>query len=140
VSFIHSKHGKPSKSASNLHDVVGQAIKNIGNMEVDPKLFLKKHKEKFRKNYNYGLLKRTRKSIPGKFEDYLYGLRQDYRFNRRCIICCSFISKKTIEKEFKKIQKGINVAGNITQLYWILSSFMHAAKEAGIHPIVYCQE
>lgn len=140
VSFIHSKHGKPSKSASNLHDVVGQAIKNIGNMEVDPKLFLKKHKEKFRKNYNYGLLKRTRKSIPGKFEDYLYGLRQDYRFNRRCIICCSFISKKTIEKEFKKIQKGISVAGNITQLYWILSSFMHAAKEAGIHPIVYCQE
>lgn len=140
VSFIHSKHGKPSRSASNLHEVVGQAIKNIGNMDIEPKIFLKKYKEKFRKNYSGGLISRTRKSLPGKFEDYLYRVRQDYRFNRRCIICCSFISKKMIEKEFVKIQKGKAVAGNITQLYWILSSFVHAAKEAGIHPIVYCQE
>lgn len=140
VSFIHSKHGKPSRSASNLHEVVGQAIKNIGNMDIEPKIFLKKYKEKFRKNYSGGLISRTRKSLPGKFEDYLYRVRQDYRFNRRCIICCSFISKKMIEKEFVKIQKGKAVAGNITQLYWILSSFVHAAKEAGVHPIVYCQE
>lgn len=140
VSFIHSKHGKSSRSASNLHEVVGQAIKNIGNMDIEPKIFLKKYKEKFRKTYNGGLLNRTRKSLPGKFEDYLYRVRQDYRFNRRCIICCSFISKKMIEREFRKIQKGKAVAGNITQLYWILSSFVHAAKEAGIHPIVYCQE
>lgn len=32
ITFIHSKHGDPSTSASNLHDVVGQAIKNLGYM------------------------------------------------------------------------------------------------------------
>lgn len=32
ISFIHSKHGSTSTSASKLHDVVGQGIKNLGNM------------------------------------------------------------------------------------------------------------
>ncbi|EEH0842699.1 hypothetical protein GO373_004563, partial [Salmonella enterica subsp. enterica] len=32
INFIHSKHGLVSTSASNLHDVVGQAVKNLGYM------------------------------------------------------------------------------------------------------------
>lgn len=140
VSFIHSKHGSVSKSASNLHDVVGQAIKNIGNMDIDTRIFLtKKYRDKFTNNYRDGAISRIRKELPGAFSDYLTDLREDYRFNRRCIICCSFISKDLIEKEFKKIQDRKRVAGNITQLFWILSSFMHAVREAGIRPIVYCR-
>lgn len=140
VSFIHSKYGAVSKSASNLHDVVGQAIKNIGNMDIDPKTFLaKKYGEKFSTNYRGGAIPRIRKALPGIFHDYLTDLREDYRFNRRCIICCSFISKTLIEEEFKKIQDKKRVAGNVTQLFWILSSFMHAVREAGIRPIVYCR-
>ncbi|MDF0548011.1 hypothetical protein P0O97_06395 [Klebsiella aerogenes] len=32
ICFIHSKHGDKSTSASKLHDVVGQGIKNLGYM------------------------------------------------------------------------------------------------------------
>lgn len=32
ICFIHSKHGDESTSASKLHDVVGQGLKNLGNM------------------------------------------------------------------------------------------------------------
>ena len=93
VSFIHSKHGDVSKSASNLHDVVGQAIKNIGNMDIDLRSFSKKYDGKLSQNYRFGTMPRIRKSLKGDFKSYLTELRQDYRFNKRCIICCSFLSK-----------------------------------------------
>ncbi|TOJ01974.1 hypothetical protein CGI47_24710, partial [Vibrio parahaemolyticus] len=35
IAFIHSKHGDETTSASKLHDVVGQGIKNLGNMFFD---------------------------------------------------------------------------------------------------------
>ncbi|MDD2153476.1 hypothetical protein NPS52_22965 [Pseudomonas putida] len=139
VSFIHSKHGDVSRSASNLHDVVGQAIKNIGNMDLDLRAFNRKYDEKILTNYRDGTMPRTRKKIPGDFKSYLTELRQDYRFNKRCIICCSFLSKTLIEREFDKLHKGAPVPGNITQMFWILSSFVHATKEAGASPIIYCQ-
>lgn len=139
VSFIHSKHGDVSRSASNLHDVVGQAIKNIGNMDLDLRTFNRKYDEKILTNYRDGTMPRIRKKIPGDFKSYLAELRQDYRFNKRCIICCSFLSKALIELEFEKLQKGVPVPGNITQMFWILSSFIHATKEAGASPIIYCR-
>ncbi|HEP8993711.1 hypothetical protein PSOLE_10400 [Pseudomonas oleovorans subsp. oleovorans] len=139
VSFIHSKHGDVSKSASNLHDVVGQAIKNIGNMDLDLRTFIRKYDEKILTNYRDGTMPRIRKKIPGDFKIYLTELRQDYRFNKRCIICCSFLSKALIESEFGKLHRGVRVPGNITQMFWILSSFVHATKEAGASPIIYCR-
>lgn len=139
VSFIHSKHGDMSKSASNLHDVVGQAIKNIGNMDIDLRAFGKKYDNKFLLNYRDGTMPRVRRKLHGDFKKYLAELRQDYRFNKRCIICCSFLSRAQIESEFTKLQKGMRVPGNITQMFWILSSFVHATKEAGVSPIIYCR-
>jgi hypothetical protein len=139
VSFIHSKHGDVSKSASNLHDVVGQAIKNIGNMDLDLRAFSKKYDDKLVINYRDGTMPRIRKKLRGNFKTYLTELRQDYRFNKRCIICCSFLSKRLIVSEFGKLQMGLRVPGNITQMFWILSSFVHATKEAGVSPIIYCR-
>lgn len=138
VSFVHSKHGDVSKSASNLHDVVGQAIKNIGNMDIDFRAFSKKYDDKLIKNYRDGTMPRIRKSLGGNFKTYLAELRHDYRFNRRCIICCSFLSKSLVEHELNKLKNGLKVPGNITQMFWILSSFVHATKDAGVSPIIYC--
>ena len=139
VSFVHSKHGDVSRSASNLHDVVGQAIKNIGNMDIDLRAFNRKYDDKILNNYRDGKMPRVRKSLRGDFKSYLAEMRQDYRFNKRCVICCSFLSKGVVEREFGKLQRGVRVPGNITQMFWILSSFIHAAKEAGVSPVIYCQ-
>ncbi|MFL9557246.1 hypothetical protein [Acinetobacter baumannii] len=51
---------------------------------------------------------------------------------------CNFISKSKIENELRKLQQGQQVSGNITQWLWILSSFSHAAKDAGVFPMIYC--
>lgn len=139
VSFIHSKHGDVSKSASNLHDVVGQAIKNIGNMDLNLESFSKKFDNKLTGNYRDSVMPRIRKKTAVDFKNFLTELRQDFRFNKRCIICCSFLSKAQITNEFNKLLSGLNVPGNITQMFWILSSFVHATKEAGVSPIIYCR-
>jgi hypothetical protein len=51
ISFIHSKCGKVSNSASKLHDVVGQGIKNLGNMYFDTDFLISKVRTTFKKNY-----------------------------------------------------------------------------------------
>ncbi len=52
ICFIHSKHGCKSTSASNLHDVVGQGIKNLGYMYFNSSDFTDKIRTKLKKNYN----------------------------------------------------------------------------------------
>lgn len=143
ISFLHSKHGESSKSASNQHNVVGQGIKNLGNMYFDKNRFMKKNRTKFSKNYSNenikSNLKRLRKGDSSSLDSYLVSLLKDYSLHRKCILCCSFISKKEITAEFNKIKAGKIVRGNIVQLLWIISSFAHAAKEMHIIPLIYCK-
>lgn len=143
ICFIHSKHGDPSTSASNLHDVVGQGIKNLGNMYFDANAMLSKLAKTFGKDYKSGIgvqtkISRIRKGNVDDFEGYLTNLLKDYKLNRSCILCCSFLSISNITNEFTKIKNGKPVRGNIVQLLWIISSFAHAVKDMNARPIIYC--
>ncbi|EHL0354286.1 hypothetical protein DT313_004835, partial [Escherichia coli] len=144
INFIHSKHGLISTSASNLHDVVGQAIKNLGYMNFSKADFIKKFDAKFVGKYNSTTgetnISRTRKGNLNGLDKYLSDLLKDFKLHRKCILSCSFVSKNEIKDEFDKISRGEKVNGHITQLLWILSSFSHAVKEVNAIPIIYCSE
>ncbi|MEQ3528175.1 hypothetical protein [Pseudoalteromonas sp. XMcav11-Q] len=144
ISFIHSKHGSPSTSASNLHDVVGQGIKNLGNMYFTKEQMLERINGKFSDTYsNSGCntsIARIRKGDPAQAEGYLDGLLKDYKLHRKCILSCSFISKSSVTAEFSKIQRGESVPGHIIQLLWIISSFAHAVRDMNAIPIIYCAD
>ncbi|HAW3717493.1 TPA: hypothetical protein JLT90_000353 [Escherichia coli] len=144
INFIHSKHGLISTSASNLHDVVGQAVKNLGYMNFSKADFIKKFDAKFVGKYNSTTgetnISRTRKGNLNGLDKYLSDLLKDFKLHRKCILSCSFVSKNEIKDEFDKISRGEKVNGHITQLLWILSSFSHAVKEVNAIPIIYCSE
>lgn len=144
INFIHSKHGPVSTSASNLHDVVGQAVKNLGYMNFSKTDFMKKFEDKFVKKYNSTKgetnIKRTRKGNSNGLDKYISNLLKDFKLHRKCILSCSFVSKNKIKDEFNKISRGEKVNGHVTQLLWILSSFSHAVKEVNAIPIIYCSE
>ncbi|HAW2831801.1 TPA: hypothetical protein JLR02_000387 [Escherichia coli] len=144
INFIHSKHGLISTSASNLHDVVGQAVKNLGYMNFSKADFIKKFDAKFVGKYNSTTgetnISRTRKGNLNGLDKYLSDLLKDFKLHRKCILSCSFVSKSEIKDEFDKISRGEKVNGHITQLLWILSSFSHAVKEVNAIPIIYCSE
>jgi hypothetical protein len=141
ISFIHSKQGNISTSASNLHDVVGQGIKNLGNMFFSKDEILQKivSLTSYYKSGNgvQTQINRIRKTTPN-FNGDIDLLFKNHKLHRKCILSCSFLSKNQVANEFSKLQKGESVRGNIVQLLWILSSFSHAAKEANVIPIIYC--
>ncbi|EQB8045312.1 hypothetical protein [Aeromonas dhakensis] len=142
ISFIHSKHGDPSNSASNLHDVVGQGIKNLGNMYFTKDQMIGRIKDKFSKVYkNNGVetnITRVRKGNTALIDTFLDNLLKDYKLHRKCILSCSFLSKSSISDDFHKIQRGEPVPGHVIQLLWIISSFAHAVKDMNAIPIIYC--
>ncbi|CDT90987.1 conserved hypothetical protein [Vibrio coralliirubri] len=142
ISFIHSKHGDLTTSASKLHDVVGQGIKNLGNMFFTQKQFSQRIENKFNNLYsNSGTqtkIKRVRQGNMTNIETDLGDLLKNYQLHRKCILSCSFMSKSEIEAQFRRIQNGESVPGHITQLLWIISSFAHAVRDMNAIPIIYC--
>lgn len=139
ISFIHSKHGEESTSASNLHEVVGQGIKNLGNMFFNKDYFMDKKRDKFNHRYNGSRISRLRKGTRPNLNADMPRILSSFKLNRKCILCCTFLSKAEVETEFRKIQRNRPVKGHIIQLMWILSSFAHAAKEMNVIPLIYCR-
>ncbi|WP_228284237.1 hypothetical protein [Acinetobacter indicus] len=146
----HSKYSKDvTNSASQLQDVVGQGIKNLGNMHFTSKQIVFKNSNSLAGFYKSGKgangegtgvqtnISRIRKSS-GNIENDINLILKNPKLHRKCILACNFISKSYIEAEFNKIKQGQKVRGNITQWLWILSSFSHAAKDAGVFPMIYC--
>ncbi|WP_231565441.1 hypothetical protein [Vibrio hyugaensis] len=136
ISFIHSKHGSTTTSASKLHDVVGQGIKNLGNMFFSKQQLLDRTETTLNGYYqNSGVrtqIHRIRKGDVRALDNDLDNLLKNYQLHRKCILCCSFMSKSSIEAEFNKIRNHKPVAGHITQLLWIISSFLHLHMQLGI--------
>ncbi len=150
ISFIHSKYSKHrTNSASQLQEVVGQGIKNLGNMHFTSEQLVQKSSTSLANNYKSGKgingkgkgiqtkIPRIRKDA-GDLENDINLILKNPKLHRKCILACNFISKSHIEAEFNKLKQGQKVRGNITQWLWILSSFSHAAKDAGVFPMIYC--
>jgi hypothetical protein len=143
ISFIHSKHGDLTNGASKFQDVVGQGIKNIGNMFSTTEGYNKKIQSAFLKNYKRDNVEtqiaRVRKGVVSNFADDCDTIISNPRAIRKAILVCTFVSKSDVKAEFDKIKNKQPVRGHIVQLLWILSSFAHATKEANVIPEIYCQ-
>lgn len=141
VIFIHSKYKQVANSASDLHEVVGQAIKNLGYMWFTNTL-LETKQDKFSRTYNgpnvRSSVPRCRKGNINELMQFIIQLQKDPHLIRKCVICCTFLSKSQLEVEFEKIKNGNKVGAQIPQIFWIISSFVHAAKEINIIPEIYC--
>ncbi|MFC4929028.1 hypothetical protein [Massilia sp. GCM10023247] len=144
ITFIHSKYGDESVSASKMHEVVGQGVKNLGHMFFTKAQLLKKLHDKFAYTYNLdGVqtnISRVRQGDPKNIDLYLTDLQRDFRLRRKCVLACSFLSKNAIANEFTKIKAGQQVTGAVVQLLWIISSFAHAARDANVVPAIYCRD
>src|SRR5690606_20630366 len=105
VAFIHSKHAKKaSNSASAMHEVVGQAVKNLGSMHFTYSAFSDKVNFKFKKTYSRTMIPRTRRGNSGSANRDVKLLLADHRLHRKCIVACTSISKNGVTMEFEKMK------------------------------------
>lgn len=140
ITFVHSKHAKKSSnSASALHEVIGQAIKNLGSMHFTSTTFSAKVNQKFNRKYKGSQIERTRKGNYRNANNDIKVLLADPRLHRKCVVACSSLSKRDVTVELEKLKRGLVVKGHITQLFWIISSFIHSCQGNACYPAVYCK-
>lgn len=143
VVFFVEKCKDAQISASVFQEVVGQALKNLGNMmPLDTELD-KKAKE-WKKNHTTSLIPRWRNPQAGKSVDDAIAMWKSFRtspyFEKEMCLVVNFISLQ----EFKRSLGNINDLDDRTkaatiQRLWILSSFVNACLEVGVRPRILCK-
>lgn len=139
ISFFVEKHKKKTYSATAFQDVVGQALKNLGNIckpEHDRK---NKWKNKWQDK-----LPRSRKS--NNIEDALKCWQKAVKnptTTRELILVVDFIKLKELKDELNKFANGELTGDKNTkcsQILFLLSSFINSARDLNIVPRIYCRD
>lgn len=138
---INSERGK--KSASALHDVVSQALKNlvfldnIENINID-KTYQDKWSNKYKINKMNTKIDRIRKSASARDDDMVRRLRETNRqinVQKYMVLVVNFISKGEITDYLQT--RSTNT--QIRQIIWLLSSFISTCQEMNIIPQIICK-
>lgn len=142
VSFFVSKHNDSKDSASDFQDVVGQALKNLGNLTPTAGQ-LKRKQVSWSGKYQTSQMDRLR-SDKGKVQDAvaMWGDNvMNPNYVREMCLVVDFLSKKTFSKQLDEIANNRPVAheSELRQRLWILSSFVNGCLECGVKPVIYCK-
>lgn len=138
----------PSLSASALEEVIGQAIKNLARLRtsVDDVDFQAKREDWVANPCS--LLKpasipRLVKAPLGVTADEIGKTFQNIAEHPLARLEVAIVvpnySKAQIETEFNGIAAG-KAQGNVLQMFWLLSGFMHSCLEVGAKPVVYMHD
>lgn len=141
ISFIHSKcKDKAGLSASNFQDVIGQAIKNIGNMNPNTDSLRSKIDSMRSTWMNTGIPKCRRGNIDDIEGKYLK-LMSNPNKKREVCLAVNFLSKNSLATAFSNIKNHIpfQQKNSVVQLAWILNGFISTCKEADLNCKIYCK-
>ncbi len=141
VTLYHAKHGDKTTSASAFHEVVGQAIKNLGRLEVVEEDLEKKArvwKGKWKAKACGIARMRRGKGASSFIKAYLEASASPSEIKRVAIVT-SFASKKDIQAILADAAAGNATKAHETQLIWLLVSFVSACRDRGAEPVVFCQ-
>lgn len=156
IGFYHAKSSKSKFSASDFHEVVAQALKNLSHIsdirnivldeETNPRN-LKTKKELWEKNYKLNnvstKISRLRKpenpvDIKQEVENGINLIKKTNssgQTTRIVALVVDFISKDMLEKEIMN-----NTNKELKQILWILSSFISTCQEVNIIPQILCKK
>ena len=142
VSFFVSKHKTSHDSASDFQDVVGQALKNLGNM-TPSKARLDEKAEEWAGLYQNSNMNRFR-SGKGTIKDAVdlwYNNLTSPNYEREMCLVVDFMEKSVFEQQLKDISNKVPVRNEseLFQRLWILSSFVNTCLEYGVKPVIYCK-
>lgn len=134
----------PSISASDLEEVVGQAIKNLARLRIlSSDLEFAKRKAIWEKEdctlIATGPVARLRRlgkhTVPDIGTLFDTAAAHPHTEHEVGIVVPNY-SLQLLTDEFAKIEKG-TAAQHVVQAFWLLSGFMHACLEVGARPMVF---
>lgn len=141
ISFIHSKcKDKAGLSASNFQDAIGQAIKNIGNMNPNMNA-LRSKIDSMRGTWKNTGIQKCRKGNVDDIEGKYLKLMSNPNKKREVCLAVNFLSKQSLATAFYSIKNHIpfQQKNSVVQLAWILNGFISTCKEADLNCKIYCK-
>lgn len=141
ISFIHSKcKDKAGLSASNFQDAIGQAIKNIGNMNPNMNA-LRSKIDSMRGTWKNTGIQKCRKGNVDDIEGKYLKLMSNPNKKREVCLAVNFLSKQSLATAFYNIKNHIpfQQKNSVVQLAWILNGFISTCKEADLNCKIYCK-
>lgn len=134
-----------SSSASYFQDVVGQALKNLGNFIPSDKQLEEKENEWKDFYLDSENIKRVRKgTIDSVASLWIKGITNP-NYKKTFSLVVNFIKRDSLKKRFKNLKeyeenngKKPGHAEETYQQLWILSNFVNSCLEQGITPKIYC--
>lgn len=137
-----------SYSASKFHDVIAQALKNLGNLNPSESQLTQKQTE-WKDTYLTSFIKRTSSSATALSNAVKMWTEKQYQpnFEKEFVLVVNFLSKKEFENRFLKTEQALNHSEETRiqdeaafQQIWLLSSFISTCLESGVTPKVICNE
>lgn len=140
ISFAHSKcKGTRSLSASNFHDVIGQASKNIGHLMLTDQE-MKSKKNSWEGCWGNTSINRCRRGSIDDIMTAIKSLRGNPNLTKEVCLCIDFISKTQLTEAFSKLKNGEShrQKNSVVQMVWLLNGFISTCKELDLHCRIFC--
>jgi hypothetical protein len=140
IIFAHCKHGKKTTlGATGYQEVIGQAIKNLGNVKSTPAEFCKKIKaaENTGAWAGTGIDRlRTPRKTWADFQNEAIARIENSNFSREVHLVITMLSEKEFDAEAKRAKRK----ASFNQLVWLLAAFINSCRELGAIPKIICRE
>lgn len=145
IAFFHAKSSDKILSASAFQDVVGQALKNLGNiLPTDDQFNIKRNL--WGANYkNDGCITqipriRTGQTSTNLINDYKK-IKKYPNLNKSVYLVVDFISKSTLEDRLIKLKNNENFRerNEVIQILWFISSLISSCTDAGTQVFICCK-
>lgn len=145
LGFFHAKYkqvdsDRGKKSASVLHDVVSQALKNLVFLDNIENIILDRvYQDKWSNKYPTTQIDRIRESAnsSNSIVERIKETNRQINVQKYMVLVVNFISKSEISDYIQNPSTNTNT--QIQQIVWLLSSFISTCQEMNIIPQIICK-
>ena len=145
IGFFHAKSSDKILSASAFQDIVGQTLKNLGNiLPTDDQFVIKQNlwNEKYKTNRIATQISRLRTGQRSEdlIEDYKK-IKTYPNLQKSVYLVVDFISKSTLEDRLTKLQnnESFRERNEVIQILWFISSLISSCADAGTQVFICCK-
>lgn len=146
VSFFLSKYHDSQYSATSFQDVVGQALKNLGNMKPDKAVLEARHDD-WNRYYNADhantQIRRLRKgaTVTAAIDHWKQAMLNP-NMRRDMYLIVNFIAKNHLVDNLRRMQAGeiFGERKQTVQILWLISSLISQCHEQGIGIHIICKD
>lgn len=145
LNYIHAKYAETLFSASSFHEIVGQALKNVGIMiPTDEQLDRKRTPWSNTFNLNHSATNISRLRQGADINTAINSFKKillNPNLNRKITIVLNFLSKAELYDRLQKLKNNVPFIekNQVIQILWILSSLINSCQENGIAVKILCK-